>query len=192
MTKRIVLAGGNDRFNQMLDDFFTIGYDGPETAEVRPTREGYFEAMNNESDMETPATYLWCGRADRFAEVSDLIRRFQFTDGEGGAPGNVDSGALSSWYVWSCLGLYPLTGTQYYLLGSPSVAKAEIDLTQGTLQIETVRESPTAIYPTGYVFNGRSFREPWLPVAELERGGTLVFQLADQPPATPSPIPNWL
>ncbi|MBR4518907.1 MAG: glycoside hydrolase family 92 protein [Victivallales bacterium] len=192
MLQRIALAGGSERFNQMLDDFFTIGYDGPETAEVRPTREGYFEALNNESDMETPATYLWCGRADRFAEVSDLIRRFQFTDGEGGAPGNVDSGALSSWYVWSCLGLYPLTGTQYYLLGSPSVAKAEIDLTQGTLRIETVRESPTAIYPVEYIFNGRSFREPWLPVAELEHGGTLVFHLADQPPATPTPIPTWL
>ena len=88
--------------------------------------------------------------------------------------------------------MYPLTGTQYYLLGSPPVAKAEIDLTQGTLRIETIRESPTAIYPTGYVFNGRSFREPWLPVAELEHGGTLVFHLADQPPATPTPIPTWL
>lgn len=192
MQQRIDLAGGAARFNEMLDDFFTIGYDGPVLDEMRPIREGFFEGMNNESDMETPATYLWCGRLDRFAEINDLIRRFQFTDGEGGAPGNVDSGALSSWYVWSCLGLYPLTGTQYYLLGSPSISCVDIDLSHGTLHIETVRESPNAIYPVGYEFNGRSFTEPWLPVEEIENGGKLVFRLADKPSATPSPVPNWL
>ena len=191
MRERIELAGGVAHFNAMLDEFFAYGQEIPATEELRPTREGYFEAMNNESDMETPAAYLWCGRTDRFAEVSDLIRRFQFTDGEGGAPGNVDSGALSSWYVWSCLGIFPLAGAPYYLLGSPSVSQAEVDLTHGMLQIRVVRESPAAIYPVEYVFNGRSFREPWLPVAELERGGTLEFRLAERP-AAPSPIPDWL
>ncbi len=192
MRQRIDLAGGALRFNEMLDDFFTIGYDGPSTEELRPIREGFFEGMNNESDMETPAAYLWCGRTDRFAEINDLVRRFQFTDGEGGAPGNVDSGALSSWYVWSCLGLYPMTGTRHYLLGSPSVASADIDYSKGTLHIETVREGPNAIYPVGYSFNGRHFSEPWLPVQDIEDGGTLIFRLANKPPATPSPVPNWL
>ncbi|MBP5638200.1 MAG: glycoside hydrolase family 92 protein [Victivallales bacterium] len=192
MAKRIELAGGTARYNEMLDDFFTIDYDGSITKELRPIREGYFEGMNNESDMETPMTYLWCGRVDRVAEINDLIRKYQFVDGEGGAPGNVDSGALSSWYVWSCLGIYPLTGTQYYLLGSPAVTQADIDLTQGTLHISVLRESPSSIYPTGYVFNGKSFNEPWLPVSEIEKGGTLVFHLADKPSTTPSPIPDWL
>ncbi|MBR6470286.1 MAG: glycoside hydrolase family 92 protein [Victivallales bacterium] len=191
MRERIELAGGVRRFASMLDDFFAFGQDCPPLSEPRPTREGYFEALNNESDMEAPAAYLWCGRVDRFAELNHLIRRFQFTDGEGGAPGNVDSGALSSWYVWSCLGLYPLTGTPYYLLGSPAVSYADIILNQGTLHIHVTRESPTAIYPTEYRFNGRSFHEPWLPVAEVERGGSLEFRLADQPRGK-SPIPTWL
>ncbi len=192
MAKRIELAGGTARFNEMLDDFFAIGHDAPPTDELRPTLEGFFEGMNNESDMEAPATYLWCGRSDRFAEINDLIRRFQFTDGEGGAPGTVDSGALSSWYVWSCLGLYPLTGTQYYLLGSPAVSNAEVDLAGGTLQISVTRESPQSIYPIGYIFNGRHFTEPWLPVADVEKGGRLEFELADKPFPMPSPIPSWL
>ena len=192
MAKRIELAGGTARFNEMLDDFFAIGHDIPPTDELRPTLEGFFEGMNNESDMEAPATYLWCGRSDRFAEINDLIRRFQFTDGDGGAPGNVDSGALSSWYVWSCLGLYPLTGTQYYLLGSPAVTNAEVDLAGGTLIISVTRESPQSIYPIGYIFNGRHFTEPWLPVADIEKGGRLEFKLADKPSPMPSPIPSWL
>jgi len=48
-----------------------------------------------------------------------------------------------------------------------------------------------SIYPKGYSFAGRDFREPWLTTAGLEKGGELVFRLADRPPATPSPIPDW-
>ena len=191
MQQRIKMAGGTERFTSMMDEFFAFDHDYSPGIESRPMREGYFEAMNNETDMETPATYLWCGRADRFAEINHWIRKYQFTDGEGGAPGNVDSGALSSWYVWSCLGIYPLTGTPYYLLGSPSVSQADVVLNLGKLHIQVIRESPKAIYPVGYRFNGRSFHEPWLTIADVERGGLLEFQLANHPVGN-SPIPDWL
>ena len=151
----------------------------------------HFEGMNNESDMETPYCWLWAGRSDRLAEVSDLIRRCRFTTGDGGCPGNNDTGALSSWYVWSCLGLYPLTGTPYCLLGSPAAEQAELDLAGGTLKIAAERESSASIYPADYTFNGKKFREPWLKLDELGSGGTLTFRLTDRP-AGPSPIPDWL
>jgi hypothetical protein len=150
-----------------------------------------FEGMNNESDMETPYCYLWAGRSDRLAEVCDLVRRCRFCEGDGGCPGNNDSGGLSSWYVWCVLGIYPFTGSRYYLLGSPSVDHAEIDLPNGTLKIEVERESATAIYPAGYEFNGMDFAEPWLPLDCIERGGTLKFRLSDKPSGR-SPIPEWL
>ena len=151
----------------------------------------HFEGMNNESDMETPYCWLWVGRSDRMAEVIDLIRRCRFTTGEGGCPGNNDTGALSSWYVWCCLGIYPLTGTRYCLLGSPSVTHAELDLSGGTLKIAVEREGAKSIYPVGYEFNGRKFAEPWLTLSEVESGGELTFRLADRP-AGDSPVPDWL
>jgi putative alpha-1,2-mannosidase len=151
----------------------------------------HFEGMNNESDMETPYCYLWVGRSDRLAEVCDLVRRCGFDAGPGGCPGNNDSGGLSSWYVWCCLGIYPLTGTPYYLLGSPSVNSAEIKLSGAVLKIEVRRKSANSIYPAGYEFNGRKFVSPWLAIADVEKGGTLVFELGDNP-VTPSPIPDWL
>jgi len=191
MMERIKLAGGTKRFQEMLDDFFAVGYVPADNQDPRPIRPGYFEALNNETDMDTPYTYLWCGQRDRLAEISDTIRRHQFGDGEGGAPGNVDSGALSSWYVWSCLGLYPLTGTPYYLLGSPAVNSAEIDFAKGTLQIRVTRESPSSIYPAGYRFNGEAFQTPWMTVEEVERGGVLEFFLKDTPQG-PSPIPDFM
>ena len=60
----------------------------------------------------------------------------------------------------------------------------------GTLRIRVERESARAIYPKGYSFGGRDFREPWISARELEKGGELVFRLADRPGAA-SPLPDW-
>lgn len=191
MKERIELAGGVEKFTQLLDKFF--GADcPPETAPGdRLTINNRFEGMNNESDMETPYCYLWAGRRDRLAEVCDLVKRCRFCEGDGGCPGNNDSGGLSSWYVWSMLGIYPYTGTNCYLLGAPAVNRAEIDLPNGTLEIEVERESSASIYPAGYEFNGKRFNEPWLPLPELEKGGKLKFYLTDKSTGA-SPIPDWL
>ena len=194
MNDRVALAGGAERFQKLLDDFFSVGSEPRRWSPMldRIRRPDHFEGLNNECDMDTPFAYIWCGRIDRTAEVVDSVRRYRFADGEGGCPGNNDSGAIGSWYVWSCLGLYPLTGTPYYLLVSPSVDSAELDFAHGTLRIRVERESPRSIYPAGHRFNGRAFAEPWMKVAELERGGELVFLLADSPERAASPIPNWL
>ena len=141
--------------------------------------------------MNAPCTWLWCGRLDRLAEVHDLIRRCRFADGEGGCPGNNDGGGTSSWYVWSCLGLYPLSGTPYCLLVSPTVESAEIPFGTGRLSIAVTRESAKSIHPVGFTFNGRSFKEPWLPLKDLTKGGLLEFRLADRPQGK-SPVPDWL
>ncbi|MBE6364344.1 MAG: hypothetical protein E7053_01170 [Lentisphaerae bacterium] len=190
MNERIALAGGKEKFEAMLDKFFAFGctdeYDRP-----RPIIPDRFEGMNNESDMETPAAYLWCGRADKQAKIHDVIRRWMFFDGPGGCPGNNDSGGLSSWYIFSCLGLYPLTGTRYCLLTTPSVTEANIDIDGKTLTIKVRKESPSAIYPAGYEFNGEKFTEPYLPIARLHEGGVLQFTLCDQPQGD-SVIPEWL
>jgi len=194
MAERIALAGGQDSFRALLDHFFCFDADFSDwTAENdRARRRDYFEGLNNEPDMDAPYTYLWCGRPDKMAEVVDAVRRFRYTDGEGGCPGNNDAGATSSWYVWNCLGIYPMTGTPYYMLGSPSIESAGINFASGTLDIEVVRESAGSIYPAVYEFNGVSFREPWIKVSDLEKGGKLVFHLTDTPSGELAPIPHWL
>ena len=191
MLERIALAGGVENYNKLLDHFFGADCPPETKPEERLAIENRFEGMNNESDMETPYCYLWTGHSDRLAEVCDLIRRCRFCEGDGGCPGNNDSGGLSSWYVWCVLGIYPYTGTNYYLLGSPSVDRAEIDLPKGTLTIKVERESPASIYPVSYEFNGEEFTEPWIALDKLDQGGTLKFRLKDKP-AGRSPIPDWL
>lgn len=194
MNARVDLAGGAARFAGLLDRFFGYGRSGAAGSggNDRLRRPDHFEGLNNECDMETPFAYYWCGRPDRTAEIVDVVRRFRFSDGAGGCPGNNDSGATGSWYVWSCLGLFPVTGTPYYLIGTPSVDSAEIDFARGTLRIAVRRESPRSIYPAGCMFNGREMREPWLKVLELEAGGDLSVWLKDCPAQGTFPVPDWL
>ena len=190
MAERIKLAGRNEKFESLLDKFFGFGCQDNSPI-ARPMIRHRFEGMNNESDMETPAAYLWCGRADKQAEIHVAIRKNMFLNGIGGCPGNNDSGGLSSWYVWSCLGLIPLTGTPYMLLASPAVNHAELPAGTKKLIIEVEKTSESAIYPQYYEFNGNRFTEPYIALEKIADGGILKFILGDNAPGN-SPQPDWL
>ena len=193
MNDRVALAGGAAKFESMLNDFFAVGGDFSEwTPDMdRRSRPGHFEGLNNECDMNSPLAWFWVGRADRVCEVHDLVRRCRFSDGLGALPGNNDGGGTSAWYVWSCLGIYPLSGTPYVFIVSPAVDRAELQLSQGRLKIEVSRESERSVFPAELTFNGKKMREPWMPVSEIEKGGVLSVKLADRPLGR-TPIPRWL
>lgn len=40
-------------------------------------------------------------------------------------------GTMSAWFVWGTLGLYPLTGTDKYFLGSPAIDNATLHFENG-------------------------------------------------------------
>jgi len=194
MNDRVALASGAAKFEAMLNDFFAVegDFSGWTPAKDRCARPGHFEGLNNECDMNTPLAWFWVGRADRVCKVHDLVRRCRFSDGPGALPGNNDGGGTSAWYVWSCLGLYPLSGTPYVFLVSPTVERAQISFAGGnTLTVEVCRKNPRAIYPSEIRFNGKRLVEPWLTVGELHLGGRLTFKMSEKP-LVRSPVPTWL
>ncbi len=190
MDARIALAGGNERFVKLLDDFF--GYCKP--AVVLPTdphdaavvnegmKLGRFEGFNNESDTEAPFSYIYAGRHDRTCEVVRAGMKYMFTEGRGGIPGNNDSGALSSYYVFMALGLFPVAGQDLFLIGSPFVKAAEIRLFNGkTLEITSDGTGENDIYVRRVTFNGREITGFRLSARELLGGGKLEFEMSDRP-----------
>ena len=190
MAKRIAIAGSIDKFIALLDKFFGIDTPPVNSPNERLIRENYFEGLNNETDMETPYCYLFAGRQDRLAEILSCIRQCRFSCGPYGCPGNNDSGGLSSWFVWCQLGIYPLTGTKYYLLGSPGIESGELKFGNGILKIEVEKESPNSIYPSKFIVNGKETLNPWIDINTIENNCTIKFILQDKPQK--SPIPDWL
>jgi putative alpha-1,2-mannosidase len=180
----------------MLDRFFGYGADPVKQLAEHPSTDdlvaGYalnrFEGFNNEPDMDAPWAYHDAGRPDRTAEVVHAGLNNMFGLGRGGLPGNDDSGALSSWYVWASLGLFPIAGQSLYLINAPSFRESRIALADNELVIDAPGfVEPDAGGPAQYVqsasFNGESLDRTWLTARELHRGGHLRLKLASRPSA---------
>ncbi len=190
MDERIELAGGKENFVRLLDSFF--GYGKPDTVQpvdpydyepvARGMTLGRFEGFNNESDTEAPFSYIYAGRHDRTCEILRAGMKYMFTSGRGGLPGNNDSGALSSYYVFAALGIYPLAGHKDFLIGSPFVDSAEISLSTGnTLKISVKNSGDKNIYVQSVCFNGNRITDFRIPAKELMNGGELAFVMSDKP-----------
>ena len=187
MDERIELAGGKENFVKLLDRFF--GYGAPDTVQptdpndYEPVREGIklgrFEGFNNESDTEAPFSYIYADRQDRTCEIIRSGMKYMFTTGRGGIPGNNDSGALSSYYVFAATGLFPVAGQDLFLIGSPFVDKAEISLSNGnTLEIEVKNNSDENIYVKQVSIDGEEIKDFRISASRLMKGGKLSFTMS--------------
>lgn len=160
---------------------------------------GRFDGLNNEVMIETPYAYHYIGRPDRTAEIVRAVMRYHFIDSAGGLPGNDDSGALSAWYVWNTIGLFPVPGRGIFLIGSPTIRHGEIDLGSRTMTVEVEskdavdsvfpsgiegdEDSRQIIYPTSVELNGIHLDRSYLTYREVLEGGKLAIRLGGDPKA---------
>ena len=102
-----------------------------------------------------------------------------FTKGRGGIPGNNDSGGLSSCYIWNTLGIFPVTGQNLMLLGSPKVKGAKLRLAGGkTFEIKVNGEG---IYLDRASLNGKEITDFRFTVREMMEGGKLEMNMRNTP-----------
>ncbi len=166
--------GGNDKAIARLDKFFT------QTNGGLRSENAY---MGNEPCEEVPWIYDFAGAPWRTQEVVRRIQSELFTNEPSGIPGNDDAGSLSSWYVFSALGLYPVVpGVAGFVVGSPVFPKATIRLQNGkAIQIVGQHAAPGAPYVQSLRVNGQDYDSPWISWSQLSNGGVLDFELAEKP-----------
>ncbi len=170
MKRRVELAGGDAAFTALLDRFF--GYTDPESVETR------FEGFNNEPDIETPYAYHFVGRHDRISEIIDASQKYMFTDGRGGIPGNNDSGGLSACYVWNTSGVFPVTGQDLMIIGTPLHKRTVFHLPQG--KTFTVERTGEGIYVKRAFLDGQPLIKLEFSVSRMMRGGTLTLEMSEE------------
>ena len=170
MPGRVALAGGKERFASLLDLFFGFEMAG---------REASFEGFNNETDMEAPYAYHYCDRHDRICEVVHAGFEFMFTTGRGGVPGNADSGGLTGCYVWNALGVFPVSGQDLMIVGTPRVRNAKLHMGNGRdFIVEKVGEG---IYVREAKLDGERLETLAFPVTRMMRGGKLTLEMTENP-----------
>jgi predicted alpha-1,2-mannosidase len=138
--------------------------------------------QGNEPDLLAAYTYIYLGRQDRTAERVRAILNTEYHVGRAGLPGNDDAGTMSSWFVWSAMGLYPLAGQPIYFIGSPLFQRSSIHLAANkTFIIAAPATSASAIYVQAAKLNGKPLHRAWLTHAEVIAGGELRLTMGTTP-----------
>ncbi|WP_267397356.1 MULTISPECIES: GH92 family glycosyl hydrolase [unclassified Sphingomonas] len=174
----ITALGGRDAAIRRLDDFFRTPDGG-----WAVTKSGPLHAeLDNEPSIASPWLYLFVGQPWKTQATVRAAMRQIWTNTPAGISGNDDLGEMSSWYVWSALGLYPLyPGRAELVIGSPLFPAATIDRAAGRMTIRASGAAADAPYVRALRVDGRSSDHAWLPADFVARGGTLDFTLAKEP-----------
>ena len=135
-------------------------------------------AHGNEPSHHIIYMYTLLGRPDLAAKWVGLVADSMYKTGPDGLIGNDDCGQMSAWYVWSCLGMYPLNPVSgEYVFGVPLVNKATIRL-EGKKQLSMTVIRRSGSDAKGIVsakLNGRRIPVRSISHQQLQKGGRLVF-----------------
>ncbi|MGH3155841.1 MAG: lectin [Streptosporangiaceae bacterium] len=140
--------------------------------------------MGNEPSIELPFEYDYTGQPYQTQEAVRQIQDQLWSDTPAGlGDGNDDLGAMSSWFVWSALGMYPMTpGTPNLALGSPMFTQTVITLPSGhKLTIEGNGAADDAPYVKSATWNGSAWNDAYAPRSAITSGGTLAYTLGTSP-----------
>ena len=91
--------------------------------------------------------------------------------------GNDDCGQMSAWYIFNCMGFYPVCpGSEEYELGSPCVPGLSVRLSGGgILNVRTKNWSKEHVYVKAVYLNGQKVKGTTIRYADIKDGGELLF-----------------
>lgn len=138
--------GGDQAAVSRLDTFFQQLNAGPNLP---------YEWAGNEPSFGAPWLYDYLGVPYKTQAIVHTLLTSVYADTPGGEPGNDDLGSMSSWYVWSALGMYPGTpGAPVLDLGAPIFPRVRLDLADGHRTDISAPGATTSTYVRGLTVNG--------------------------------------
>ena len=132
--------------------------------------------FGNEPNFLTPWLFTFAGRPDLSSKYAREVHKLFPSDG---CPGDDDSGAMGSFYVFLSVGLMPVAGTDVYFLHAPTIPKTSFTLPASgkTLTILAPGAAEGRSEYRSVTLNGVSIRDGRLRHADIVAGGVLAFEL---------------
>jgi putative alpha-1,2-mannosidase len=164
----INLMGGDREFSEKLDSSLL-------------TEKIFFD---NEPVLHVPYLFNYSHRPDLTQKWVRSLMKSHYTNSPRGLPGNDDLGSMSSWFVFSAMGFFPLCpGRTGYDLGSPLFKKITLRHKNGKkLIISSLNNSGNHIYVKSVSLNGSECNNSWISHSALLNGGELTFAMDKTPP----------
>jgi predicted alpha-1,2-mannosidase len=166
----INLMGGNKKFSDKLSVCFEKGY----------------YVHDNEPPLHYPYLFDFSGAPWKTQLWTRAITEQSYLNEPGGLPGNDDLGALSSWYIFSAMGFYPVTpGNPVYEIGSPVFDEMRIRLNNGKyFTIRARHNSQKNKFIQSARMDGLPLNRAWFTHDDILQGKTIEFEMAAQPNRT--------
>lgn len=171
------LFGGKEKLIAKLDELFTAPSElhGENTSADVTGLIGQY-AHGNEPSHHIIYMYTTLGQPAKAAKWIKVVADSMYKTGPDGLVGNDDCGQMSAWYIWTCLGFYPMNpASGEYIFGFPLIDNALIQLpNKKQLQVKVIRRSVKKSSGIESVkLNGKSIPVRSITHHQLMGGGVL-------------------
>jgi predicted alpha-1,2-mannosidase len=163
--------------------FDRMGGNGEVEDRLDALLQGSLYGRDNEEDMQVPWMYVFGGAPWR-TQFVDRELQSSFTPARDGIPGNDDLGGLSAGYVFTELGLGPVTaGAPFMAIGSPAFPQVVVtpDEGGGPFTIAAPDTSDANRYVRSAITGFTPLDRAWVYDSTLQTGGRLDLEMGTDP-----------
>jgi len=139
--------------------------------------------FDNEPVLHVPYLFNYAQKPYETQKWVRSIMLTHYTESADGIPGNDDLGSMSSWYVFSAMGLFPVCpGRPVYDIGSPIFEKVTLHLKNGkNLIIKSENNGKDNVYIKSMLLNGLKYNKSWIAHSTLTEGAEISFTMDNVP-----------
>jgi len=169
----VELYGGAKGFESKLDSLFTLPWNPNYIARNVETMIGQY-CHGNQPDHEAPFSYYFINKPEKSQKILDTILNTLYGIGDEGLAlcGMDDAGEMSSWYVFSALGLYPFSATDpEYIVTLPLFDEVKWRTSNG--KYITIKKPGKGRKLTGIKVNGKKNNGYFVPHDLFKNGGKI-------------------
>ncbi len=140
-------------------------------------------SMGNEPSFHIPYLFNYFGAPWKTQKTTRFLLDVWFKDNIFGIPGDEDGGGMTSFVVFTSMGLYPVTpGLPFYTITSPLFEETTINLTNGKrFTILAKGANRKNKYIQKAFINGTEINSPFITHKQIIEGGTLELILGELP-----------
>jgi putative alpha-1,2-mannosidase len=177
---------GTDKAVDRLNTLFSIDSaltKVPTLAQLNGGQDSQGFYMGNEMGFPAPWAYDFAGKPASTQYIVQQLMRTAFSTARDGLPGNDDMGALSSWYVFAGLGMFPVSQADGGLaLSTPQFADVTLRL-GGKHKVRLLSDADAATSPfiASLRADGTRQDRAWLSVDDLASTQHLRYALSSTP-----------
>ena len=174
---------GRDMFKSRLDSLFlhNLPEDIPGAHDIQGRIGAYWHG--NEPCHHVAYLYNYLGEGWQCQKwVRTVVDQF-YGDQPGSLCGNDDCGQMSAWYIFNCMGFYPVCPSSgIYNIGSPAMPAIDVTMSNGKhIRVTTKNWSKKALYVSKVLLNGKPYTKSYITWDDVKDGIDLQFVMSTKP-----------